>query len=87
MHGGSMKRICVNVTDEQAAALKERAEVTGVLQSEIIRRAIADLCPLELEMKVRKMHADREAFVTKYGKPGAKPVLVADVLAALKAKE
>lgn len=35
-----MKRICVNVTEEQAARLKERAELTGVLQSEIIRRAV-----------------------------------------------
>ena len=35
-----MKRICVNVTDEQAAQLRERADETGVLQSEQIRRYI-----------------------------------------------
>lgn len=35
-----MKRICVNLTAEQAAALQERANETGVLQSEQIRRAI-----------------------------------------------
>ena len=35
-----MKRICVNLTNEQAALLKVRADETGVLQSEIIRRAI-----------------------------------------------
>jgi hypothetical protein len=34
------KRICVNLTPEQAAALKERAVTTGVPQSEQIRRAI-----------------------------------------------
>ena len=79
-----MKQITFNISDEQAAALKERAKVTGVLQSEIIRRAIADLPPLELVMQIRKRDADREAFVTKHGKPGAKPVLVSDVLAAQK---
>ena len=35
-----MKRIYVNVTEQQAAALKERATLTGVLQSEQIRRAL-----------------------------------------------
>jgi hypothetical protein len=35
-----MKRIYVNLTDEQAAALKQRAVETGVLQVEQIRRAI-----------------------------------------------
>ncbi|HWY20029.1 MAG TPA: ribbon-helix-helix domain-containing protein [Candidatus Acidoferrum sp.] len=34
------KRVCVNLTPEQAAALKERAVTTGVPQSEQIRRAI-----------------------------------------------
>jgi hypothetical protein len=36
----SMKRICVNVSDEQAAALQRRNVETGVPQSEQIRRAI-----------------------------------------------
>jgi hypothetical protein len=35
-----MKRIYVNLTDEQAAALKARARETGVPQAEQIRRAI-----------------------------------------------
>ncbi len=35
-----MVRISVNVTTEQADALAKRAEETGVLQSEQIRRAI-----------------------------------------------
>ena len=35
-----MKRICVNVSDEQAAALQRRNVETGVPQSEQIRRAI-----------------------------------------------
>jgi hypothetical protein len=42
-----MKRICVNVTNELDAALKERAKATGVLQSEIIRRAIAETLALD----------------------------------------
>jgi hypothetical protein len=35
-----MQRISVNLTQEQVAALKERAAATGVPQSEQIRRAI-----------------------------------------------
>jgi Ribbon-helix-helix protein, copG family len=35
-----MKRICVNVSTEMAAGLKEKAAVTGVPQAEQIRRAI-----------------------------------------------
>jgi len=35
-----MKRISVNLTPEQAAGLKERSALTGILQSELIRRAI-----------------------------------------------
>lgn len=35
-----MKRISVNLTPAQDAALKKRAADTGVLQSEQIRRAI-----------------------------------------------
>jgi hypothetical protein len=38
-----MKRVYVKMPDEQAAALKERAKVTGLLQAEIIRRAIASV--------------------------------------------
>jgi len=34
------KRVCVNLTNEQADALKERAVVTSVPQSEQILRAI-----------------------------------------------
>jgi len=68
-----MKRIYVNLTDEQAAALKERAKVTGLLQAEIIRRAIADLAPLELVQSVRKADADRAEFIIKYAK---QPVLI-----------
>ncbi|MGA2338023.1 MAG: ribbon-helix-helix protein, CopG family [Terriglobales bacterium] len=35
-----MKRISINLSEEQAAGLKARAAATGVLQSEQIRRAI-----------------------------------------------
>jgi hypothetical protein len=35
-----MKRVCVNLTPEAAAALKARALETGVPQAEQIRRAI-----------------------------------------------
>ena len=35
-----MIRITLNVTPEQSAGLKSRADQTGVLQSEQIRRAI-----------------------------------------------
>ena len=35
-----MKRIYVNLTDEQSQRLKERAVETGVLQAEQIRRAV-----------------------------------------------
>lgn len=35
-----MTRICVNLTSEQVASLKQRALDTGVPQSEQIRRAI-----------------------------------------------
>ena len=69
-----MKRICVNLTEEQAAGLKERAKVSGVLQSEIIRRALADLAPLELVLSVHKADAERAAFLAKYK---TQPVLVA----------
>lgn len=36
-----MTRVTVNLTTEQAQALKDRASETGVPQSEQIRRAIA----------------------------------------------
>jgi hypothetical protein len=36
-----MTRVTVNLTPEQAQALKDRARETGVPQSEQIRRAIA----------------------------------------------
>jgi len=35
-----MKRISINLSEEQAAGLKARAAATGVLQSEQIRRYI-----------------------------------------------
>jgi len=38
-----MKRICVNVTDEQAAALAARTKEDGIPQSEQIRRALANV--------------------------------------------
>ena len=41
-----MKRISVNLPDEQAALLKARAVKTGVLQAEQIRRAVS----LKLEL-------------------------------------
>jgi hypothetical protein len=35
-----MVRLCVNLQPEQAARLKARATESGILQSEIVRRAI-----------------------------------------------
>jgi len=35
-----MKRLTINLTEAQAAVLKEQAAVTGVRQAEQIRRAI-----------------------------------------------
>jgi hypothetical protein len=42
-----MKRICVNVTPEQAEALKDRAREYGIPQATQIRRALEDYlsCP------------------------------------------
>lgn len=64
-----MKRISVNLSEEQAIELKERARVTGVLQSEIIRRAIDAYPSAAFIEMVRKADAERAAFVAKYKQP------------------
>jgi Ribbon-helix-helix protein, copG family len=49
-----MKRITLNLHDEQADALRKRAAASGVLVSEQIRRAIAaDLTPPQTEHSTR----------------------------------
>jgi hypothetical protein len=37
-----MRQVTVNLTDEQHTKLKQRASETGLLQSEIIRRSLAE---------------------------------------------
>jgi hypothetical protein len=48
-----MKRVTVNLTDDQAAALKERAETVGIPQAEQIRQAI------DLDLGLGKRHLPR----------------------------
>jgi hypothetical protein len=57
-----MKRICVNVTDEQATALKKRAQETGVIQAEQIRRAI-NLCLFADEQAAKRRVTDNMGYV------------------------
>jgi hypothetical protein len=45
-----MRRITLNITDEQFAALKEHERETGATQSEQIRRAIALSLKLERDL-------------------------------------
>jgi hypothetical protein len=67
-----MSRISVNLTEEQAAALKAHARESGVPQAETIRRAIAfALCPDEKTAeRVALFHA-----MTPKQREGFQPVL------------
>ena len=61
-------RVCVNLEPEEAAALKERAAVTGVPQSEQIRRAIRLALFADEQVTKKATHQQPVLFVPKQEK-------------------
>lgn len=57
-----MKRVYVNLTDEQSQRLKERAVATGVLQAEQIRRAVSLMLFADAKQSKQSKKSQRDAI-------------------------